>query len=222
MGLTKDQPPQTIDWADLRFAVLVGLCATAVKVVQWSRPEWHAGGSDAVLASVLTVGYMLHRARRQPEKLDDWGITTPLRWGAIVAALLLLLGGGVFLAVLGYRLAGRLDFEPDYVPKMVAYILAAFPQQFYLCSVGLVSLATLGVFRGWWRLPLFVGLVFAAAHFWTPHRIPGTIVPVQVVLTFPMGFLVAWYFLRFRTIVPLVVCHAVLYVLLNEWVEAHL
>jgi membrane protease YdiL (CAAX protease family) len=71
-------------------------------------------------------------------------------------------------------------------------------------------------------LPLAVGCIFAMAHFWTPHLIPGTAIPVQVPGTFPMGFLAAWYFLRYRTMLPLTACHAVLYILLNKWVEAHL
>ena len=105
---------------------------------------------------------------------------------------------------------------------MVEYLAAAFPQQFALCSVGLVSLSALPVFRGAWRLPLAVGLAFSLAHFWTPARIPGTYIPLQMVLTFPAGFFAAAYFLKHRSILPLTVIHAVTYPLLHHWIETRL
>jgi membrane protease YdiL (CAAX protease family) len=73
-----------------------------------------------------------------------------------------------------------------------------------------------------WRIPLAVGLVFSLAHFWTPARIPGTIIPIQMVLVFPAGFFCAFYFLKFRNILPLTAIHAIAYVLLHNWVEVHL
>jgi len=105
---------------------------------------------------------------------------------------------------------------------MVEYIVGAFPQQFFMCSVGLVFLTKFRAFRGTWRIPLAVGLVFSLAHFWTPARIPGTIIPIQMVLVFPVGFVAAFYFLKFRTILPLTAAHAIAYVLLHNWVEMHL
>ena len=105
---------------------------------------------------------------------------------------------------------------------MIDYVVAAFPQQFFMCSVGLVSLAKLRVFRGKWRLPLAVGLIFSLAHWWTPARIPGTAIPLQMVLTLPAGLGCAFYFLEFRAVLPLTAMHAIVYVLLHNWVEVQL
>jgi len=69
------------------------------------------------------------------------------------------------VAATGIVRAGGPRFELSYLPRMVYYIIGAFPQQFVMCSVGLVTLAKLPVFRGLWRLPLAVGLAFCLAHF---------------------------------------------------------
>jgi hypothetical protein len=213
---------QPVDWADLAYAVFVGAVFAVVKAVSITQPEWRLGISDSLVPSLLTVGYMVCRARYQPGKLDEWGITTRITAPAVLVSAILLCTGIAVLAAAGIALAGSLTFEPAYVSRMVEYILGAFPQQFFMCSVGLVTLSKLRSLQGLWRLPLAVGAVFALAHFWTPVRIPGSIVPVQIVITFPVGFAAAWYFLRFRSIVPLTVLHAILYILLNRWVEAHL
>jgi hypothetical protein len=125
----------------------------------------------------------------------------------------------VLLGVTGRMLGNELDFEPSYVFRMIDYIVGAFPQQFFLCSVGLASLATLPALRGMWRLPLVVGLCFGIAHLWSPVRFPGLIIPPVAVATTPMGFFAAWYFLRFRNILPLTAFHAIAFVLYSRWVE---
>lgn len=122
----------------------------------------------------------------------------------------------------GIAATGRLSFESFYITQMLEYILAAFPQQFVLCSVGLATLATLRPFRGSWRLPLLVGVLFCLAHFWTPARIPGTFVPIQMPLTLVAGFGASFYFLKFRSILPLTAIHAIVYPLLHNWIELHL
>jgi len=213
---------RTIDWMDLKFAFIVGAVCALLKLIGFAKPEWHLNGVDALAAFLLTLGYIIARGRWQPDKLDEWGITTPLTLSAAAAGLLLLGIAIGTLAAYGILLTGRLDFEPSYVPRMVEYIVGAFPQQFVMCSVGLVFLAKFRVFRGMWRLPLAVGLVFSLAHFWTPAHIPGTIVPVQMVLVLPAGFVCAFYFLNFRSILPLTGIHAITYVLMHNWVEAHL
>jgi hypothetical protein len=213
---------RTIDWTDLKFAFIVGAVTTTLKLIGQAKPEWQLNAVDALVAFLLTLGYIIARARRQPEKLDEWGITTPPNLPAVAAGLVLLAIAVGSQAAYGIALTGRLDFEPAYAPRMVEYIVGAFPQQFFMCSVGLVFLTKIRAFRGMWRIPLAVGLVFSLAHFWTPARIPGTIIPIQMVLVFPAGFAAAWYFLRFRSILPLAAIHAIGYVLLHNWVEMHL
>ena len=215
-------PSESIDWTDLKFAFFVGAVTALLKLIGQAKPEWHLNAVDALVAFLLTLGYIIARARRQPEKLDEWGITTPLTLPAVATGLVLLGISVGSQAVHGIALTGRLSFEPSYVPRMVEYIVGAFPQQFIMCSVGLVFLTKLRPFRGMWRIPLAVGLVFSLAHFWTPARIPGTIIPIQMVLVFPAGVIAAFYFLKFRSILPLTVIHAITYVLLHNWVEVHL
>ena len=204
------------------FAVIVGVVAATLKLIARAHPTWQMHATDSLVASLLVVGYIIARGRRHPEKLDEWGLTTPLTRAAIAMGLLLLgIGIGIH-AVTAWAMVGKLSFEPSYVPRMVDYILGAFPQQFFMCSVGLVTLAKFPAFRGAWRLPLAVGLVFSLAHWWTPARIPGTIIPVQMLTTFPAGFICAFYFLKYRNILPLTLNHAILFVLGVNWVEVHL
>jgi hypothetical protein len=219
-----DQAPaeSRIDWRDLRYGIFVGVVFVIVKIAVRTMPEWNLGGTDAALAFLLTAGYIVYRARRAPEKLDTWGITAPLSKEAIAVAIGLLALVILGLAITGLAIAGHLRFEVHDVSRMIRYVISAFPQQFFLCSVVLVNLATLPAFKGAWRLPLVTGLLFGLAHFWVPVRFPGTQIPLQVISTFPLGFLAAWYFLRYRTILPLTAGHAILYVLLHRWVESHL
>ncbi len=217
------QTRRQIDWTDVKFAIWLGVIAATVRLLELKFPSSHFSRTTTdIIASALTVGYILARARRQPEKMDGWGITTRLTLSALLAGLALLGLSVAMLAVAGILVAGKISFEPAFVPQMIEYLPAGFPQQFVLCSIGLTSLATLRPLRGPWRLPLAVGLAFSLAHFWTPARIPGTIVPVQMLITFPAGFVAAFYFLTFRNILPLTASHAVLYPLLHNWIESHL
>ncbi len=216
------QADASIDWTDIQAGVFVGLVFAVIKGASIAMPEWRLGNLDSLIPFLICVEYTIYRARHYPEKLDVWGLTMPITTMAVVvgAAMAAAAIGG--LATLGFLLTGSLSFEFIYVPKMIEYLVSAFPQQFFLCSVVLVSLSKIRVFHGQWRLPLVVGVLFALAHFWTPHHIPGTGIPLQLIGTFPLGFLAAWYFLTFRTILPLTVAHAVLYVLLHHWVLMHL
>lgn len=218
-GISNDQ---AIDRTDLKFMLFVGIVASTLKILGFTKPGWQINGTDALVAFLLCVGYIIVRGRKHPEKLDEWGITTPLTKSAILVGLLLLALAVGIQAAVGWKLAGKLGFEPSYVPRMIDYVVGAFPQQFLMCSVGLVSLAKLRVFRGMWRLPLAVGIVFSLAHWWTPAKIPGTCIPIQMVLTFPAGVGCVLYFLKFRTIVPLTAIHAIVYILLHNWAEVHL
>lgn len=218
-----ERRPNGVDLTDMKFVLFLGFVAAVIKVAEASLPSWHMGRiTTDDMASVLTVGYILFRARRRPEKLDDWGLTARLTLPAILSAVVLGAVGLAMVAAGGIAAAGKLSFDPAYIPQMIEYVPAAFPQQFAMCSVGLATLATFQAFRGCWRLPLAVGLVFSLAHFWTPAHLPGTIVPVQMILTFPAGFLAAFHFLKFRSILPLTAIHAIMYPLLHNWIEMHL
>lgn len=213
-------PLSRIDRSDLLVGLLVGALTIAIKLLHRANPEWRLNDLDALVAFLVTVTYIVHRGRRQPEKLDEWGLTTPLTARALLTGLVFLGLGVAALAATALAFGGRIHFEPTFVPRMINYIPAAFPQQFFLCSVGLATLAKFPMLRGPWRLPLLVGLAFGLAHFWTPARIPGTAIPLQVIGTFPAGFACAWYFLRFRNILPMTLCHAIIYVFLSRWVES--
>jgi len=206
-----------IDWMDVKFIVFVGIVGAAIKVVAATRPEWHLNITDALVASFLILGYIAARARSQPEKLDEWGLTTPLTIPAVAMALVLLgIGLGGFSVSTGIAFAGGPRFEPSYVPRMIEYLTGAFPQQFAMCSVGLVSLAKLRPFRNPWLLALAVGLAFCLVHFLPPLKSWSTIL-LELATLFPAGFVAAAYFLKFRNMLPLTALHAILYVFLSSW-----
>jgi len=211
-----------IDWRDVRFGILVGVVTIVIKLLNKMIPAWQIGNLDALVASILCVCYIVFRARTEPAKLDSWGLTTPLTLPSLATAFLLLLIAVGVQAVSGMAVGSKLEFPVSFIPDMVRYIPGAFPQQFFMCSVGLATLLTFPVFQSHWRLPLVVGLVFSLAHFWTPAKLPGTIIPVQMLTTFPAGFVATYYFLKYRSIVPLTVIHAIVYVLGYRWVETHL
>lgn len=208
-----------IDWRDIRTALVIGLLFTILKVLHLKMPLWSVGRSQGNLPFILTVAYIIWRGRREPEKLDAWGLTAPITGMAVLVMAVFLGLTAALLGTTGLVLGGKLDFRPYYVFRIVDYFISAFPQQFFMCSVGLASLATLPVMRGSWRLPLVVGMCFCGAHFWVPMHFPGSVIPLLVVATLPMGFFAAWYFLRFRNILPLTIFHAISYVLYSQWVE---
>ena len=128
----------------------------------------------------------------------------------------------LFLGAFGLYLRGALSFHVAYFFRMIDYVPGAFPQQFLVFAIGLATLEKIPILRGLWRLPLLTGVLFALGHFWSPAHFPGTAIPLQVLGTFPMGFLAAWYFLRFRTIILLTALHAILFVLMVNWIEKYL
>jgi hypothetical protein len=202
---------------DVKFVVFVGIVGAAIKVVAATKPEWHLNITDALVASLLILGYIAARARREPEKLDEWGLTTPLTIPAVAAALVLLgIGVGGFSVSTGIAFAGGPRFEPSYVPRMIEYITGAFPQQFAMCSVGLVSLAKLRAFRNTWLLALAVGFSFCFAHLVLPGKSVSTML-LELATLFPAGILASSYFLKFRNILPLTAMHAILYIFLSTW-----
>lgn len=213
---------QPIDWMDLKFSFLLGSLYLLSLLVVAARPEWHITRPIG-LDVILPFGYIIWRARRQPEKLDEWGITTRLTKPAVATAVLLLCIVVLYIAAWGTMLAGRVPFEPSYVPAMFDYVLGAFPQQFVMCSVGLVFLGKLRPFRGVWRLAITVGLVFSLAHVCAnaaAHK-PELFLPMEHVFLFIAGFSCAFYFLKFRNMLPLTAIHAIAYPLLHHWVNVH-
>jgi hypothetical protein len=212
-----------IDCVDVKFTLILGVVSVIALVLEMSAPALQVRmDTRGALGFVLTMGYIVWRARRQPEKLDDWGITTPLTLPLLLTGLALLLGTVGTLAMTSISVGGRPSFDIAFLPRSIEYILGAFPQQFVMCSIGLASLATFPALRGTWRLPLAVGLTFGLAHFWSPHRVPGTIVPIEMLLTFPVGFCAVFYFLKFRNILPLTAIHAIAFPLVVNWVDKYL
>lgn len=198
-----------------------GVAAAGVKVLK-AQGLCTPSLNDGLLPSILILAYVFFHARREPKLLDTWGLTTPISKAALAFATAMLAFAIGSLLLMAKLLAAPVEYRAEFVSDMVNYIVGAFPQQFIACSLGFVWLAERPVFRGPWRLPIFVGLVFALAHFWTPARIPGTIIPVQMLITLPMGVAATYYFLRFRTIMPLVIMHAILWVLYFNWIERHI
>lgn len=214
-------PSDKQDWKDVKVGIIVGVVFAVIKLLK-IKAGLNLGNLDALIPFLVCILYIVFRARRDPEKLDEWGITKPVTMSAAFVFVLITGIGIGSLAAFGMLLSGSFSFELRYIKNMIEYIPAAFPQQFFLCSVGLVCFSKMKIFHGNWRLPMVIGLFFALAHFWTPFHIPGTRIPLQVIGTFPAGFLAAWYFLRFRNILPLTLSHVIIYVLLNNWVEIRL
>ncbi|MFM1918492.1 MAG: hypothetical protein RLZZ303_126 [Candidatus Hydrogenedentota bacterium] len=212
----------TMDFEDIRASLAVGIAFVVLKALKLGVPSLGVGMADAVIPATMTLGYIFLRARREPEKLDTWGITARISWAAWAGFIGLVVTGAGVLALGSRALEGEITFRVSYLFNMVNYLPAAFPQQFFLCSVGLATLSKLKVFRGQWRLPLLVGILFGLAHFWTPVHLPDSSFPISVVATIPMGYFAAYYFLHFRTIIPLTIWHVVLYVLMVNWVQRFL
>ena len=147
------QVNKEIDWIDIKVSIAVGIISGFGKIFFYLKPEYGLGHL-AVIPFLICFTYIICRARHQPEKLDEWGLTTPITLYAMMMGLFILGGLVVFTALMGYALAGELSFEFEYVKRMIQYIIDAFPQQFFLCSVILVSLNKLKKFSGQWRLPL--------------------------------------------------------------------
>jgi hypothetical protein len=190
------------------------------KYIVLHKPEWHFGASEPLICFFLTLGYILTRARTQPEKLDEWGITTPITAPAVLVACALF-GVIMLSAALAKIYAGGLPpLSMAMVTGSIEYMSSGFTQQFFLCSVGLVSLAKIPVFRGWLRLPAALGIGFGVMHLWLPISAPAERFWIElagVVVVSGLGFIASAYFLRFRTMVPLGLLHAVSFGIGQVW-----
>ena len=111
-----------IDWQDVAAAIVIGVLYAIVKALELRVPGWHVGVSSANVPCILCVAYIIWRARRTPEKLDTWGLTTPVTGLAALVMALFLGLTAVLLGVTGRMLGNELDFEPSYVFRMIDYI----------------------------------------------------------------------------------------------------
>lgn len=178
--------PLNIDWLDIEVALGIGLLYALLKGIEIvANPPWSYGGSIGTIISILCIAYILLRAERQPEKLREWGLTAPITAGAMAVALGMLALSVLFLGAFGLYLRGGLPFHVSYFFRMIDYVPGAFPQQFLVFAIGLGTLEKIPAIGGAWRLPLLTGTLFALGHFWSPAHFPGTVIPLQVIGTFP-------------------------------------
>ena len=210
---------QRVDWRDFRVLFLcVGLWVI-VHAINALAPDWNTGDSLTIAPAVALIGYIFLRARRSPEKLESWGITTPLTFASISVFVAFLVSGILLSGLIARQMGNELRFQPDYLFRMLEYFPSGFTQQFFLCSVLLVSLETVPALKGTWRLPLLMGILFGAVHLHSPFYITGFPIPPVAVGTFFLGFIATWYFLRFRNMIPLACLHAIGFVLFVNWIE---
>lgn len=214
---TSDAPTE-IDWRDCSFAVFIGALYVPLKSVELllGNPG-NIGLSLGDMLSIVCLAYILWRAQRQPEKLREWGLSTPISVAAAVSFAVLLVIAIASMASISIARTGSLPFEIGYIFRMVDYVSGAFPQQFLVFAVGVTNAEKIPFLRGQWRLPLILGTLFCLAHLPMPSQSLWGI-PVQILATFPLGFVATYYFLRFRTILPLVAIHAIGFILLTNWV----
>jgi hypothetical protein len=211
-----------IDWLDMGFPFCVGLVYFPLKVIEvYCDDPGSLGGSLGDLSSILCIAYILWRAERQPWKLREWGLTTPITGTAFAFFAGFLALTIVSIGCTGLALSGSLSFELSYVFRMIDYVSGAFPQQFLFFAVGVANLEKFSLLRGHWRLPLLLGALFCLGHCFMPIPLLWGL-PVPVLVTFPLGFFATWYFLRFRTIIPLVAIHAIGFILLVNWIDKYL
>jgi hypothetical protein len=123
------RPRNKADWADMAFVVIVGLIAALLKILGAVKPDMQISlHTENTAASVLVMGYVIARARRNPEKLDEWGLSTRLTFPAIVTGLLLIALAVGFRVVESMAVGGKVILEPFLASQALEYTLSAFPQ----------------------------------------------------------------------------------------------
>lgn len=209
-----------IDRKDFQAILIISVIYVLFRSMTFLGPDFSGYKRSALFVAVFfTIMYIFDRARKHPGKLEEWGLVGKITPWAVMSFLMILGAGIGFNFILGRIYTGDISFEPHYVNDMVFYVFHASLQQFCLCSIILVSLNKIESLSGNWKLPLIVGVIFALVHIIAPSKIPGTKISLQLIYTFPFGILGAWYFLKFRLVLPIVFVHATLYVLLKKWVE---
>lgn len=179
------------------------------------------GGLGSALGDIFSIaclGYILWRAQNEPGKLREWGLTMPITLPALAGAgLLFLLAVGNAVALNQYY-GGTLSLDAKGIVFAVNYLSGAFPQQFLLCSIAVVTLEKLPMLRGNWRIPLLLGVVFWLGHIWDVINDPSKL-SFEFFLLILQGVCASYYFLRFRTVLPLVVLHAIVYAMGVMWIH---
>lgn len=209
------------DWLDVKFSVLLGLFYFPLKQVElYCDNPGNLGSSIGDIMTIPCIAYILWRAQREPNKLREWGLTTPITVQALLYAVVMFVLAIAILLVACYGYGRALSFDISYIFRMTDYVAGAFPQQFVLCSILLVSLEKMPPLRGAWRMPLLCGVLFFVAHLWAIVHDPSklTLFSLNLIL---MGVVVTAYFLRFRTIIPIVALHAFVFVLTTNWLAGY-
>lgn len=225
MNTHEKQPEQPfwrhIDWLDVKFSVCLGLFYAPMKAVELlcGNPGG-LGGSIGDIMTIPCIAYILWRAQREPNKLREWGLTTPITVQALLYAVVMFILAIAILLVACFAYGQPLSFDISYIFRMTDYVSGAFPQQFVLCSILLVSLEKMPALRGVWRIPLLCGFLFFAAHLWGLFYDPSKFSLFSLNLI-TMGIAVTAYFLWFRTIIPIVALHAFVFVLSTKWLAGY-
>jgi hypothetical protein len=208
---------QKIDQKDVIFVVILGISFVLLKIFEFMSESAEIGPSLIKLACIIVIVYILWRARDQPEKLQEWGLTTPITGKALAFFISFLLLAIFSLGVAGWTISGMVQFEIHYVVQIIDYVTDAFLQQFIIFAIGVVSFEKrFPRLRNKWRLPLLLGILFTLGHLYDIKFLWG--IPIPVLIIFPLGFFATYYFQRFRTILPLIAIHAIGYVFLSNWI----
>ncbi len=212
---------KSIDWLDIKFSVFLAILYAPMKAVELlCNNPGGLGGSLGDITTIPCIAYILWRAQREPNKLREWGLTSPITVQALLYAVVMFMLAIAILLVACFAYGQTLSFDIAYLFRMTDYVSGAFPQQFVLCSVLLVSLEKMPALRGAWRIPLLCGFLFFAAHLWAFVHDPSKFSLFSLNLI-PMGIVVTAYFLRFRTIIPILALHAFVFVLATNWLDRY-
>jgi len=211
-----------IDWPDIIFVFFLGCIFAPMKYAEiFLNDPGGIGNYLGEITSLACIVYILWRADREPAKLREWGLTTPISMGALIFFIFLLSIAIVWEIIANISLGGTLYFDSVWILHTIDYLYGAFPQQFALCSVAVVQMERLPKLRGNWRIPLLAGCIFLLAHIYTIIRDP-TSFNLQFMGLMVLGTAVVYYFLRYRTIVPIVVLHAIIFIMNVNLVDPYL
>ena len=125
--------PATVDFADIKFAVVMVVVGLTLFFTKNFVPD--AGLNRYVtdiIASFCCVAYILHRARRHPERLDEWGLTTRLSPTGRIAGAGLVVLAFAGPATLAFILGGRLSFSLSMVVSGLGGLRAGIPTLLHL------------------------------------------------------------------------------------------
>lgn len=193
----------SIDWMDILAAAVIGAFFGLVR-----GRILH--DTLVMIVILLCLFYLGWRCKHDMSKLKEWGLTFDHLGSASLVALGFAMLATMVLGAITFMETGEIKYNSDLWQQMVRYIKGAFPQQFLIFGLVIGNFSKLSTFSGHFRLPLMGGLFFGALHFHAPWQILGT---------FFLGFFCIAFFLRFRTIIPLIAVHAYLYPLNELWIR---